>query len=109
MISPEIRLAAYHLLWVWAQYGSVYKDPATDQQYFEHQCMSAGEDATDWLASLGLGRDQGTTFEPNDIAIALMDCEILDDQLCNYGGAGNWDESILGPKPPLNYPDDEIF
>ena len=61
-MTPGERIGAYHLLWVWAQYGN-----------FDHQCASAGEDACDWLESLGLAVDTGWGIEPTEAGLALME------------------------------------
>jgi hypothetical protein len=72
-MTPEQRKAAYALLWVWAQYGGTSVVSENGRVVaFEHRCMGAGEYATDWLVSLGLGRDQGWQFELNDTAMELM-------------------------------------
>jgi hypothetical protein len=54
--------ALHHLLWIFRQWAN-----------FEHRNMTAGEEATDFLVSLGLGEDDGYSFVPNDEAKRIMD------------------------------------
>lgn len=54
--------AVHHLLWISGQCAN-----------FEHRNMTAGEEATDFLVSLGLGEDDGYSFVPNDEAKRIMD------------------------------------
>ncbi|HEY0120639.1 MAG TPA: hypothetical protein VGC14_02570 [Rhizobium sp.] len=104
-MDENLRIAVYHLLWVWKQYGRTSQYDGVDG--LDHMNSTAGEDAADFLESLGLGHDQGYGFIPNEVAIALMDCEALPassvnhGKLINYGGAGKWVEAILGPQPPV--------
>lgn len=66
-MTPEERVAAYHLLWVWETYGGL-----------AHRCMPAGEDACDWLEARGLACDTGWGIQITAAGRALMDDESLD-------------------------------
>ena len=64
-MTEELKIAVHHLLWIWHQYGGADYDPDSGLPVFEHRNMRAGERATDWLVTRGLGIDQGYQFEPN--------------------------------------------
>lgn len=74
-VRNPILIAAHHLLHVWAAYGATYRDE-TGALCLEHRNMTAGEDASDFLETLGLGEDVGYAFRVNDAGRALMDAEI---------------------------------
>ena len=68
-MDPLTEKAIYHLLDVWGQYSrSTAQDGST---YFQHQCMSAGEDAAMFLQELGLGTEDGYGFFLNDAGKAI--------------------------------------
>lgn len=71
----EFEKAVYNLLWVCRQYNSW----GSDDKYFSHACMGAGENATDFLVRHGYGDDGGWGFIPNEKAITLMDREDLEE------------------------------
>jgi hypothetical protein len=50
--------ACEDILWLWFQYGQHRVDEA-NHLLLDHSCMSAGEDATDFLDHYGYGSDQG--------------------------------------------------
>lgn len=78
-MNPQERKWAYVLLHVINQYAEsrfVQRNYAGQLVAFEHQCMSAGEEAADVLAAAGLGHDQGWQFELNEAAIELMRGEL---------------------------------
>lgn len=62
---------AKHLIAVWFQYGGGYKNAAGVVR-LPHHCMQAGENAGDWLESLGLATDNGWEWELSPEGMALF-------------------------------------
>ena len=73
--EEEFTKAVYNLLNVWQQYNSY----GSDENYFTHACMTAGESAATFLERHGYGKEVGWGFEPNDKAKELMDRYELSD------------------------------
>ena len=66
-------VAAHHIIWIWYQYAGKKKDDGSI--YLEHQCMSAGEDAAEWLESRGYVIEDGWGCVLTQKGIEVMDCE----------------------------------
>ena len=71
-MTPEIRIAAHHLIWVWYMYGGGTNSKDGFIQ-LEHRNMQAGEQAAEFLENLGLGEDMGYHFELNRAGMALWE------------------------------------
>ena len=72
-----LKKAIHHLLHIWFQYQHANSKVANIS--VSHQCMTAGEDAADFLEKLGLGHDDGYNFVLNDKAREIMNDESLSD------------------------------
>ena len=76
-IPPLVLEAARLILCVWRQYGNdgnVRADPP-QELFLRHFNMSAGEDAADFLESLGLAIDDGCFCIPTAAGLKLMGIE----------------------------------
>jgi len=75
-MSCETDKAAHHLIWVWFQYAGRREEDG--RVYLEHQCMSAGEGAAEWLEDRGYAQEEGWGCYLTQKGISVMDDESLD-------------------------------
>jgi hypothetical protein len=75
-MSRETDKAAHHLIWVWFQYAGRREEGG--KVYLDHQCMSAGEGAAEWLQDWGYATEEGCGCHLTPKGIAVMDDESLD-------------------------------
>ncbi len=75
-LSPDTEVAIKHLLGVWLQYGGGSFDKQRGAYFFPHQFMSIGEDAADYLISLGLGVDAGYCVQLTEAGAALLNSHL---------------------------------
>jgi len=94
--DPALK-GAYHLLWVWLQYGSSFRDEA-GVLHFEHCCSGAGEKATAHLTSLGLGANQGWTCVLSKRGLALMGLLGPSSSRLYGGPLRGWEEVYANPR-----------
>lgn len=94
--DPALK-GAYHLLWVWLQYGSAFRDEA-GVLHLEHTCSGAGEDATSFLHSLGLGANQGWTCVLTAYGLQLMGLYGQEGTRLYGGALLGWEEVYLKPR-----------
>lgn len=73
----ELRKAIHHLLWIWAQYGPSENINYADKLRLDHQFMSAGEQAGDFLASHGVGIDEGREIKLTPLGMEIYNDESL--------------------------------
>jgi hypothetical protein len=66
------EIAVYHLLSVWMQYGE-YNYTDNGIEHLSHRNMSAGEDAAEWLESLGYAIDEGYSITLTEKATQLLE------------------------------------
>ena len=75
-IPDNVKVAAYHLLWVWHQYGGGQLSEDGKVLVLPHMCMQAGECATDFLVRLGLAYDDGHAAVLTTAGMELLNSDI---------------------------------
>ena len=84
-MSLNERKAIHHLLWIWYEYSNdTHKEPkgfeAATALHLPHRNMQAGEQATDFLISLGLAIDQGYQCELTPAGLEIFNDESLSEK-----------------------------
>lgn len=70
----NIKKGIHHTLWMWVLSGRAsYSDgQITDGCLFDHECMSYGEQAGDWLEEMGVGIQGDWSFQINQAGVDIM-------------------------------------
>lgn len=80
----EVLKAAHHMMWVWEQYSMSGAWSSKDNEHenapdLYHACMSAGEDACEWLEGMGLAYDSGSYCVLTQKGIDVYNAESQED------------------------------
>lgn len=79
-LSCTERKAIHHMLWIWLQYASHTEHEEGKHCYLPHQCMQAGERATDFLEARGLAKDQGWQAELTADGLTILEDDSLGEE-----------------------------
>lgn len=71
----NVKKGIHHTLWMWFLAGkcsAVKNGNITAGCLFDHECMSYGEQAGDWLEEMGVGLQDDWSFEINQAGVDIM-------------------------------------